>query len=401
MRQLPVAVAVVAVLAQLRPARARVGSTERAGGLGRAAGGITMKVVRGTSAERGAARGAAAPLRRASGPRRAAAGTRRVRAAPAPAVAVEEARSFLHLDDFSRDELLALLTRASETKAALASGGRNALGRPLDGKTMVMVFAKPSMRTRTSFETGMYLLGGQAIYLGPNEIGIGKRELAKDVARVLSRYNDIIMARLFAHQDLLDVAEHASVPVINGLTDYNHPCQILADALTVKEKLGTARLESGDYKLVYVGDGNNIFHSWLKLASVLPMSLTCACPEGFEPDADTVARAKAAGVSEIEITSDVRAAVAGADYIYTDVWASMGQKEEAETRESIFAPFQVNSSLMALAGPSCRLLHCLPAERGREVTDEVIEDAARCDVWQQAENRMHAQNAVILKLLGA
>ena len=309
-------------------------------------------------------------------------------AAPLAQGAVGSSRHFLHLDDYSRDELLALLTRASETKAALASGGRNALGLPLDGKTMAMVFAKPSMRTRTSFETGMYLLGGQAIYLGPNEIGIGKRELAKDVARVLSRYNDIIMARLFAHQDLLDVAEHASVPVINGLTDYNHPCQILADALTVEEKLGMSRLESGDYKLVYIGDGNNIFHSWLKLATVLPMSLTCACPEGFEPDADTLAKAKAAGVSDIEITSDVRAAVAGADYIYTDVWASMGQKEEAETRESIFAPFQVNSALMDLAGPSCRLLHCLPAERGREVTDAVMEDASRCGILRLTNTRV-------------
>ena len=297
-----------------------------------------------------------------------------------------------------------MLSTASETKAALENGGRNALGKPLDGKTMAMVFAKPSMRTRTSFETGMYLLGGQAIYLGPNEIGIGKRELAKDVARVLSRYNDIIMARLFAHQDLLDLAAHSSVPVINGLTDYNHPCQILADALTIKEKLGEKRFVAGDYKLVYVGDGNNIFHSWLKLASVMPMQLVCVCPEGFEPDQATLTQAQLAGVSEISVTHDMDAALGSGgdvDYIYTDVWASMGQKEEAETRESIFAPFQVNSSLMALAGPSCRLLHCLPAERGREVTDEVIEDAARCDVWQQAENRMHAQNAVILKLLGA
>ena len=237
---------------------------------------------------------------------------------------------FLHLDDFSRDELLGMLTTASETKETLATKGRAALGLPLDGRTMAMVFAKPSMRTRTSFETGMYLLGGHAVYLGPNEIGIGKRELAKDVARVLSRYNDVIMARLFAHQDLLDLATHASVPVINGLTDYNHPCQILADALTIKEKLGDARLESGDYKVVYVGDGNNIFHSWLRLAAVLPMSLTCACPEGFEPDAETVERAKSAGVSDILITNDVMSAVKGADYIYTDVWASMGQVRDME-----------------------------------------------------------------------
>ena len=223
-----------------------------------------------------------------------------------------------------------MLTTASETKETLATKGRAALGLPLDGRTIAMVFAKPSMRTRTSFETGMYLLGGHAVYLGPNEIGIGKRELAKDVARVLSRYNDVIMARLFAHQDLLDLATHASVPVINGLTDYNHPCQILADALTIKEKLGDARLESGDYKVVYVGDGNNIFHSWLRLAAVLPMSLTCACPEGFEPDAETVERAKSAGVSDILITNDVMSAVKGADYIYTDVWASMGQVRDME-----------------------------------------------------------------------
>ena len=275
------------------------------------------------------------------------------------------------------------------------------MGKPLDGKTMTMVFAKPSMRTRASFETGMYLLGGQALYLGPNEIGIGKRELAKDVARVLSRYNDIIMARLFAHEDLLQLANHSSVPVINGLTDYNHPCQILADALTIREQLGERRLSEGDFKLVYVGDGNNIFHSWLKLASVMPMQLVCICPSGFEPDADTVAAARLANVSEITITNDIHSPMlVGADYIYTDVWASMGQKEETETRESIFAPYQVNRTLMDRAGPNCRFLHCLPAERGREVTEQVIEDDTKSDVWQQAENRMHAQNAVILKMFG-
>uniref|UniRef100_A0A7S0RC67 ornithine carbamoyltransferase n=1 Tax=Pyramimonas obovata TaxID=1411642 RepID=A0A7S0RC67_9CHLO len=304
-------------------------------------------------------------------------------------------KHFLHLDDYTKDELFGLLKRAAEVKALLKSGDRSFT--PLEGKTMAMIFAKPSMRTRVSFETGFSLLGGHAIYLGNDTIDLGKREATKDVARVLSGFNDIIMARTFAHQDVMDLAEYGSVPVINGLTDYNHPCQILADALTIWETSG--KMEG--MKVVYMGDGNNIVNSWLRYASVVPMDFTCCCPEGFLPDEETTAKAVAAGVSKITISHDPATAVLDADYIYTDVWASMGQKEEAEKREAVFrdAGFQVDGAMMARAGSQCKFLHCLPAERGRECTDEVCE-ADYSVIFQQAENRMHAQNAVILHLLG-
>lgn len=260
---------------------------------------------------------------------------------------------------------------------------------------MAMIFAKPSMRTRVSFETGFSLLGGHAIYLGPDDIQMGKREETRDVARVLCRYNDIIMARVFAHQDILDLAKYATVPVVNGLTDYNHPCQIMADALTIIEYIG--HLEGT--KVVYVGDGNNIVHSWLLLASVIPFHFVCACPKGFEPDEQTVEKARKAGISKIEITNDPKEAVRGADVVYSDVWASMGQKEEAAHRRQVFKDFQVDENLMKLAGPKAYFMHCLPAERGVEVTDDVIE-APNSIVFPQAENRMHAQNAIMLHLFG-
>ncbi|KAK3265034.1 cytochrome c oxidase subunit 1 [Cymbomonas tetramitiformis] len=300
---------------------------------------------------------------------------------------------FIHLDDFTKEELWEMLNRAQEVKKAIVSGDRSFT--PFKGKTMAMIFSKPSLRTRVSFETGFHLLGGHAIYLGPDTIDLGKREAIKDISRVLSRYNDIIMARVFSHDHIIELADYASVPVINGLTDYNHPVQILADALTILECSG--KLEG--IKVVYVGDGNNIVHSWLRLAAVMPIDFVCCCPEGFEPDSATVERAREGGVSSITISHDPYEAVKGADYIYGDVWASMGQKEEAEAREKLFMPLQINSALMEHAGPDCRFLHCLPAERGRECTDEVVE-APYSVVFQQAENRMHAQNAVMLKLLG-
>ncbi|KAK6939486.1 Aspartate/ornithine carbamoyltransferase, Asp/Orn-binding domain [Dillenia turbinata] len=304
-----------------------------------------------------------------------------------------ELKDFLHISDFDKATILNILKRAIEVKALLKSGDRTFL--PFKGKTMAMIFAKPSMRTRVSFETGFSLLGGHAIYLGPDDIQMGKREETRDVARVLSRYNDIIMARVFAHQDILDLAKSASVPVVNGLTDYNHPCQIMADALTIIEHKG--KLEGT--KVVYVGDGNNIVHSWLLLAAVVPIHFVCACPKGFEPDAATVEKARQAGISKIEITNDPKDAVRGADVVYSDVWASMGQKEEAAYRRQVFQGFQVDEELMKLAGPEALFMHCLPAERGVEVTDAVIE-APNSIVFPQAENRMHAQNAVMLHLLG-
>ncbi|KAG5030619.1 hypothetical protein JHK85_014601 [Glycine max] len=350
------------------------------------------------------------------------------RCAPSPAVSVSFRRriscvassavaqkvglkDFLHLDDFDKDTILKMLDRALEVKALLKSGDRSF--RPFEGKTMAMIFTKPSMRTRVSFETGFTLLGGHAIYLGPDDIQMGKREETRDIARVLSRYNDIIMARVFAHKDILDLAKYATVPVINGLTDYNHPCQIMADALTMVEHIG--RFEGT--KVVYIGDGNNIVHSWLLMASVIPFHFVCACPKGFEPDAKTVEKARKAGISKIEITNDPKEAVKGADVVYSDVWASMGQKEEAEYRRQVFKGFQqnrlvaqlalaevikdvlVNQNLMDLAGSKAFFMHCLPAERGVEVTDEVIE-APNSIVFPQAENRMHAQNAVMLHVLG-
>ncbi|KAI5656083.1 hypothetical protein M9H77_24876 [Catharanthus roseus] len=300
---------------------------------------------------------------------------------------------FLHINDFDKATILKILDRAKEVKALLKSGEKSYL--PFKGKTMAMIFAKPSMRTRVSFETGFHLLGGHAIYLGPDDIQMGKREETRDVARVLSRYNDIIMARVFAHQDILDLAKYATVPVINGLTDYNHPCQIMADALTIIEHIG--QIEGS--KVVYVGDGNNIVHSWLLLAAIIPFHFVCACPKGFEPDEQTVKKAREAGISKIEITNDPKAAVIGADVVYTDVWASMGQKEEADYRRKVFQGFQVDEELMKLAGPKAYLMHCLPAERGTEVTDGVIE-APNSIVFPQAENRMHAQNAIMLHALG-
>ncbi|CAK9317261.1 unnamed protein product [Citrullus colocynthis] len=304
-----------------------------------------------------------------------------------------EKKDFLHLSDFDKSTLLKILDRAVEVKAQLKSGDRTFL--PFKGKTMAMIFAKPSMRTRVSFETGFFLLGGHAIYLGPDTIQMGKREETRDIARVLSRYNDVIMARVFGHQDILDLAKYSTVPVINGLTDYNHPCQVMADALTMIEHIG--KLEGT--KVVYVGDGNNMVHSWLLLASVVPLHFVCACPKGFEPDKNTVEKARQAGVSKIEITNDPKEAVKGADVVYSDVWASMGQKEEAEYRRQVFQGFQVNEELMNLAGSKAYFMHCLPAERGVEVTDGVIE-APNSIVFPQAENRMHAQNAIMLHVLG-
>ncbi|TMW94225.1 hypothetical protein EJD97_010550 [Solanum chilense] len=315
-------------------------------------------------------------------------------ASPSSSVNVNASqKDFLHITDFDKSTLLNILDRAKEVKALIKSGERTYL--PFKGKTMAMIFAKPSMRTRVSFETGFYLLGGHAIYLGPDDIQMGKREETRDVARVLSRYNDIIMARVFAHQDILDLAKYATVPVINGLTDYNHPCQIMADALTIIEHVG--QLEGT--KVVYIGDGNNIVHSWLLLASVIPFHFVCACPKGFEPDEETVKKAQDAGISKIEITNDPKEAIRGADVVYSDVWASMGQKEEAAQRRQVFQGFQVDEELMKIAGRKAYFMHCLPAERGVEVTNGVVE-APNSIVFPQAENRMHAQNAIMLHVMG-
>jgi len=302
-------------------------------------------------------------------------------------------RDFLHVSDFSKEEILETLDLAAEVKARFKAWEDY---RPFAGRTMAMIFAKPSARTRISFETGFHRLGGHALYLSPDDISIGKREAIKDIARVISRYNDLIMARLFQHEHILEMANYADVPVINGLTDYNHPCQIMADLFTIREH----KKRLNDLKIVYVGDGNNIVHSWLHLARRLPLHFVCVCPEGYLPDEETVTATRAAGISKIDISHDPTIAVKGADIVYTDVWASMGQKQEAAERAARFAGFQVNAQLMAAAGDKALFMHCLPAERDVETTDAVMESEASI-VFDQAENRMHAQNAIMLKVTGA
>ena len=301
-------------------------------------------------------------------------------------------RDFLHINDLTTDEIHHVLSLSTEVKAGIRADKDY---KPFKGMSMAMIFAKPSARTRLSFETGFYLLGGHAIYLGPSDIDIGKREAVKDIARVVSRYNHIIMARLFSHTHITEMAQYADVPVINGLTDYNHPCQVMADIFTIQEHRGNLN----DLKVVYLGDGNNVVNSWLRLAMRLPFHFVCACPEHYEPDAETVRAAVAEGISKIEIVHDPKTAVKDADVVYTDVWASMGQKHEAKEREKHFQEYQVNDVLMASTGRETLFLHCLPAERGREVTDSVIESPASV-VFDEAENRMHVQNAILLAITG-
>ena len=299
-------------------------------------------------------------------------------------------KDFIHITDLSTQEILDFIDLAKEIKTKLLNKENY---KPFENCSLAMIFAKPSARTRVSFETGFEWMGGHALFLGPNDIGIGKREAIKDISRVFSRYNDMIMARLFDHKHIIELAEHSSIPIVNGLTDYNHPCQIMTDIFTVWEHLENI----DNIKIVYMGDGNNIVHSWLHLAMRFPLEFVCCCPEGYEPDKKTVDDAKASGISKIEISHNPAEAVKDADMIYTDVWASMGQKEEAEEREKIFRPFQVNQELMNLTGKDTLFMHCLPAERDREVTDEVVESDYSI-VFDQAENRLHIQNAIMIKL---
>ena len=303
---------------------------------------------------------------------------------------MKKIKHFLHISDYSGEELWEILHLSKKVKAKFIKKEDYT---PFKNRSLAMIFAKPSARTRVSFETGFGWMGGNALFLGPNDIGIGKREAIKDISRVFSRYNDIIMARLFDHQHIVELAKHSSIPVVNGLTDYNHPCQIMADIFPIWEHLENIE----NIKVTYLGDGNNIVHSWLRLAMILPLHFVCCCPEGYEPNAKTVKEARDAGVSKIEILNPPNEAVKDADVIYTDVWASMGQKEEAKARETIFQPFQVNQKLMKATGKDTLFMHCLPAERGREVTNSVLE-ADYSIVFDQAENRMHVQNAIMIKL---
>lgn len=299
-------------------------------------------------------------------------------------------KHFLHISDYSSEELWDILHLSKEVKEKFRKRQDYT---PFKNKSLAMIFAKPSARTRVSFETGFEWMGGHALFLGPNDIGIGKREAIKDISRVFSRYNDVIMARLFEHEHIMELAKHSTIPVVNGLTDYNHPCQIMADIFTVWEHLDNIE----NAKIVYMGDGNNIVHSWLHLAMRFPLNFVCCCPENYEPDKDLVTQAKNAGISNIEIVHEPQSAVKEADVIYTDVWASMGQKDEAEVREKIFKDYQVNEKLMGHTGKETLFMHCLPAERDREVTDGVME-SENSIVFDQAENRMHVQNAIMIKL---
>ena len=300
------------------------------------------------------------------------------------------AKHFLHISDYSTDQIWEILHLSKELKTKFHNKENF---KPFRDRSLAMIFAKPSARTRVSFETGFEWMGGHALFLGPNDIGIGKREAIKDISRLFSRYNDVIMARLFDHQHIIELAEYSDIPVINGLTDYNHPCQIICDILTVWEHKGSL----DNLKICYMGDGNNIVHSWLQLASRLPMDFVCCGPEGFEPDLDTVKMVEDSASSSFQLSHDPISAVRDADVIYTDVWASMGQKEEATEREKVFAPYQVNKDLINNTGKETLFMHCLPAERGREVTDEVME-SKNSIVFDQAENRMHAQNAIMVYL---
>ena len=303
---------------------------------------------------------------------------------------MKKAKHFLHISDYTSEELWSILHLSKEVKERFRNREDY---RPFRNKSLAMIFAKPSARTRVSFETGIEWMGGHALFLGPNDLGIGKREAIKDISRVLSRYNDVIMARLFKHEHIMKLAEHSTIPVVNGLTDYNHPCQIMADVFTVWEHL--SNIENA--KIVYMGDGNNIVHSWLHLAMRFPLNFVCCCPKNYEPDKNLVRQAKDTGISNIEITHEPQSAVKDADVIYTDVWASMGQKDETEAREKIFKDYQVNEKLMGLTGKNTLFMHCLPAERDREVTDGVME-SENSIVFDQAENRMHVQNAIMIKL---
>ena len=304
-------------------------------------------------------------------------------------------KHLLSIADLSADEVWQILNLAKALKEERRKGGNKPI---LKGKTLGMIFQKPSLRTRVSFEMGMIHLGGQALYLSPDEIKLGVRESVPDVARVLSRYVDGIMARVFAHSDIQELAAYSRVPVINGLSDYSHPCQALADLLTIWEKRGKLK----GVKLAYVGDGNNVATSLLFAATKVGMDIALASPEGYELSNDIVKLGQEFATqsgSKVEFVRDPATAVHGADVIYTDVWVSMGQEEETKRRLKDLRPYQVNAALVGQARPDVMVMHCLPAHRGQEITDDVA-DGPNSVLFDQAENRMHAQKAILVLLMG-
>ena len=297
-------------------------------------------------------------------------------------------RDFLAIPDFTREELLAVFELAGRMKRG------DYREKPLAGRTLGMIFAKSSTRTRVSFEVGAYQLGGHALFLSARDIQLGRGEPIKDTARVLSRYVDLLMIRTFAQADVEDLARYGSIPVINGLTDLLHPCQIMADLLTVRESLGGWEGRT----IAWVGDGNNMANSWINAAGSLGFALRLACPEGYDPDGEILARNRAKGAS-ITVVRRPAEAVEGAHVVNTDVWASMGQEEEAAERARAFAGYIVDDALMARAEPDAIFLHCLPAHRGEEVAESVIE-GPQSRVFDEAENRLHVQKAIMAVLAG-
>ena len=304
-------------------------------------------------------------------------------------------KHFLSLKDWSPEEIEGLFDLAAGMKA-----DPTAWAEALKGQSLAMIFQKPSTRTRVSFEVGMFQLGGQALFLGANDIQLHRGETVGDTAAVLSRYVDGIMARVFAHQDILDLARHGTVPVINGLSDLLHPCQALADYFTLRERRGPV----AGLKMAYVGDGNNVAHALMFGAVKLGCSISVACPPGYEPNKlifkSTAREAQKLGSPLPEVTNDPMAAVAAADVVYTDVWASMGQEAEQQKRAETFQGFRVTPEMMAAAKPEAVFMHCLPAHRGEEV-DAAVMDGPQSVVYEEAENRLHVQKAVLYTLMGA
>jgi len=299
---------------------------------------------------------------------------------------------FLSIADFKREELDLILDLAATLKETWRVGRDDPR---LRGKTLACIFHKPSLRTRMSFEVGMGQLGGRSLYITDAEIGFGKRESIHDIAKVLSGFVDGIMIRTFSQANVVELARYARVPVINGLTDADHPCQILSDLFTIREK---GRALDG-LALAWIGDGNNVAKSWIDAAGSYALHLRLACPEGFCPDTEALARVRESGRGTVTLVRSPEEAVTGADVIYTDTWTSMGQEAEAAERRAAFKGYQVNARLLSLAGPGALVMHCLPAHRGEEITDEVM-DGPQSVVFDQAENRMHCQKGILAHCLG-
>ncbi|MEG1662983.1 MAG: ornithine carbamoyltransferase [Clostridia bacterium] len=298
-------------------------------------------------------------------------------------------KHLLKLEDLTKKELLSILGLADQLKFELKN---NIKHERLKGKTLGMIFAKSSTRTRVSFEVGMYQLGGHALFLSSNDLQIGRGEPVEDTARVLSRYLDGIMIRTFKQEDVENLAKFGTIPIINGLTDYCHPCQVLADLMTIREFKGGFE----NLKLTFIGDGNNMANSLIAGCLTLGIKIAIACPNGYEPDAKLIARGVKTGL--LTLTNDVLAAATDADVLYTDVWASMGQEKEKAAREKAFCGYQVNAEVMAAAHSDAMVLHCLPAHRGEEISADVLEAHAD-EIFEEAENRLHAQKAVLVTLM--